>query len=73
MALEKELATYRLLRDTLLRDWAGKYALIKGDHLENVYDTYAAAFGAGTRLFGNSGFLVKRIVDPEPIETGVPG
>lgn len=72
MALEKELAAYKLLRPTLLDRWRGKWALIKNSDLVNVYDTYQDAANTGFKLYGSTGFLVKHIVDPEPVETGVP-
>ena len=64
--LEKELATYtENLSDLLSR--AGKYVLIKGDHIEGTYDSYADALQAGYKEFGLEPFLVKQIAPTERI------
>ena len=58
--LEKELATYRRERQSLLEQ-AGKYVLISEDHVDGVWDTYQDAIKAGYAKFGLQPFLVKRI------------
>lgn len=64
--LDKEVETYKRLLPTLL-DRTGKYALIKGDELAGVWDTYADAIQAGYDRFGLTGFMVKQILPFEPV------
>jgi hypothetical protein len=71
MPLEAELRTYQLLRPTLIRKYLSLWALIHGKDFVNAYDTYALALKEGTRLFGTSPFMIKQILDPEPVETGI--
>ncbi len=60
MTLETELLAYRRLRPTLL-DRTGAFALVSGDCLLGVYETYDEALSAGYRKVGLRPFLVKRI------------
>lgn len=71
MPLETELETYRLLRPTLIKKYLGLWALIHGKDFVNAFDTYAQALKEGVRLFGTTPYLIKHILDPEPVETGV--
>jgi hypothetical protein len=69
---ETELRTFRLLWPTLVKKYRGLWALLKGDHFENAYDTYAEALKAATSLYGTSGYLIKQILEKEAVETGIP-
>ncbi|MGH9783521.1 MAG: hypothetical protein ACRD88_04985, partial [Terriglobia bacterium] len=60
MALEKELETYKRKLPELSND-EGKFALIHGDDLVNVYGTYEDALKEGYAKFKLSPFLVKQI------------
>ena len=60
MALEKELATFQRELPNLLNR-VGKYALVQGDSLISVWDTYEDALQEGYKLFGLKPFLVKQI------------
>jgi hypothetical protein len=64
--LAQELATFRKELPNLLSQ-AGKYALVKGDKVESVWDTYADAIREGYRQFGLQPFLVKQILATEPV------
>lgn len=64
--LAKELATFERLKTELLKD-AGKFAVVHGDELAGVFDTYADALKAGYEKFGLSPFLVKQILQHERI------
>lgn len=69
MALEAELATYRRLWPSLVRDYLGRQVLIQGDRLVGSYSDYAAALREATRLFGTGPYLIRKVQDPEPVET----
>jgi len=60
MALERELETYKRELPNLL-DRVGKFALVRGDELVSVWETYDDALQEGYRLFGLEPFLVKQI------------
>ena len=64
--LKKELETYERKKPDLLAQ-AGKFALIKGDEVLGVYESYADALKIGYEKCGLSPFLVKKIQAIEPI------
>lgn len=62
MALEKELATFGRELPTLLGEAEGRFALVIGDKLVGVFDSYADAMQAGYKEAGlDRPFLVKKI------------
>jgi len=66
MALEKELATYQAhLAD--LRQHEGKFVLIQGDSIIDLFVAYEDAINEGYRRFGLTPFLVKHIHAVEPV------
>ena len=64
-ALQKELETYEAHKDELVSKAKGKFALIKGQDVVDVFDTAADAIRQGYERFGNVAFLVKEIVEIE--------
>jgi hypothetical protein len=68
MALEIELQYFERQKTDWLKTHAGKFVLIKGEQLSGVFDSDAAAFQAGVALFGAEPFLVKQVVDNEPVQ-----
>jgi hypothetical protein len=64
--LSHELATFRKELPNLL-DRVGKFALVKADKIEGVWDTYSDAIQEGYRKFGLTTFLVKQILASEPV------
>jgi hypothetical protein len=64
--LEIELQTYRQQLPNLL-DKIGKYAVIKGQEVLGVYDSYEDALKFGYERFGLDPFLVKRIAPAERV------
>lgn len=64
--LNTELQTYRRLLPTLL-DKIGKHAVIKGNDLIGVYDSYEDALKFGYDKFKLEPFLVKRIAPAEQV------
>jgi hypothetical protein len=68
MALDEELKTYqRELPRLLGRE--GKFALIRGNDLIGVYESYEDALQVGYDRFGLAPFLVKQIQAVEQVLT----
>jgi hypothetical protein len=66
--LERELATYQRLRPQLLLSNAGEFAVIDGDDLVGCRPGYESALSLGYERCGvHAPFLVKQILDPEPV------
>ncbi len=65
--LKTELETYERERERLLAESEGKYALIHGDSVVGVWDTYEDALKAGYSQIGLGPFLVKQIQRMERI------
>ena len=61
MALEKELETYKNNLPELKGENEGRFVLIKGDQVIDVFSSYDDALKAGYTQFGLAPFLVKRI------------
>ncbi len=66
MALEKELETYRSKLPELLGS-EGKFVLIHGDEIVDIYGTYEDAIKEGYAKFQLTPFLVKQIQSVEQI------
>jgi hypothetical protein len=66
MALERELATYRRERDRLLAEGEqGRFALVYGEEVISVWDTWRDAIQAGHERFGLQPFLVQEVLREE--------
>ncbi len=63
--LSEELETYNKNKAELLKESAGKYVLIKGKEIINIFDTQNDAIKVGIDKFGNTPFLVKKIEEVE--------
>ena len=61
MALEKELETYRNNLPELKAENEGRFVLIKGDQVVDIFSSYDDALKAGYTQFGLQPFLVKKI------------
>jgi hypothetical protein len=61
MALERELATYRNKLPELKGENEGRFVLIKGDQVIDIFTSYDDALKAGYTTFGLDPFLVKKI------------
>ena len=67
MALEKELEVYkRKLPELIVSE--GKYVLIHGDEIIDVYGAYEDAIKAGYEKFKLDPFLVKQIQSVEQVQ-----
>ena len=67
MALEKELETYRQ-KLSELREKEGKFALVHGDEVADVFSSYEDALKEGYRKYGLEPFLVKKIEVEEKVQ-----
>ena len=63
--LKKELQTYESNRAELIGKYEGKFALIRGEEVSDVFDTKTDAIRQGYKKFGLVPFLVKQIVEIE--------
>jgi hypothetical protein len=63
--LQKEYAYYLKIKEDLLKQYPGKFALIRGEDFVGAFDTDADAYKIGLEKFGNSPFLIMRIQDSE--------
>ena len=61
MELKREYETYKAHKEDLLAKHEGKYVLIKGAEIVEVYTSYEDALKAGLKKFGNVPFLIKQI------------
>lgn len=67
MALERELETWRRKFPELLQH-EGKFALVHGDEIADVFAAYEDAIQAGYQRFGLQPFLVKQVQSDEQPE-----
>jgi len=67
MALEKELELYKAKLPEL-KEHEGKFVLIHGDTVVDVYGTYEDAIKQGYAQFGLDPFLVKQIHSIEQVQ-----
>jgi hypothetical protein len=61
MALEREIETYRSKLPELKGENEGRFVLIKGDQVVDIFTSYEDALKAGYEKFGLDPFLVKKI------------
>lgn len=64
-SLAAELATFAEHRDELLGRAKGKFVLIKGTDVIDVFEDRTDALVRGYREFGNHPFLVKKVAEFE--------
>jgi hypothetical protein len=62
-ALKIELQTYQAQKSELIGKANGKFVLVKGNQVIDVFDTKSDAIRQGYERFGNVPFLVKQIVE----------
>ena len=67
MGLEKELETYKNKLGEL-KENEGKFALIHGEDVIDVFNTYEDALKQGYQKFGLEPFLVKQIHTIEQVQ-----
>jgi hypothetical protein len=67
MELEEEQRFFEQHRREWLAEHQGKFALIKESTLIGTFDTAENAYVAGVQKFGNVPFLIKQILEEEPV------
>lgn len=66
--LERELSTFQNLKLELARQSLGKFALVHGERLIGVYDSYEDALQAGYEIVGlDEPFLVRQVERTETV------
>ncbi len=63
--LEDELKTYEKNKQELVKTANGKYVLIKGKTIVDIFESEQDAIKIGIDKFGNVSFLVKKIEEVE--------
>ena len=69
MILETETAYFDAHLDEWMRTYAGKIALVKGERLIGMFDTYEHALAEAARRFGLASFLMREVSRDEPRAT----
>ena len=59
--LMAELETYKKNKSDLVKKYSGKYVLIKGKEIIDIFESEKDAINSGFKKFGNTPFLVKKI------------
>jgi len=68
-ALELEMKTYEKSKADLVKKHEGKYVLIKGEEVIEVFESQRDAFQEGNSRFSRKPFLVKQVLkDEEPFD-----
>lgn len=67
--LVEELACFEQLKPGLLKTHLGQFALVKDKRLVGTFTTFEEAYEAGLAKFGNVPFLIKQILDQEPLHS----
>ena len=66
--LDTELRFFERNRAEWLKSAPGKWALVKGESLVGTFDSAENAYVEGVRRFGNVSFLVKQILESDPVQ-----
>lgn len=66
--LKTELAFYEERKPELLKTCQGHFVLIKGRELYGTFHTFEDAYKAGLEKLGNVPFLIKQVLDVEPVQ-----
>jgi hypothetical protein len=62
MILQRELAVYKAHKEAFIEHGhAGKFVVIKGDEVFDIFRTYEDALRQGLKKYGNVPFLIKEI------------
>jgi hypothetical protein len=69
--LDRELKFYQENLQNWLRDYPGKYVVVKNDKLIGFFDHYEQALSEGARRFGLTSFLARKI-EPTQEEIFIP-
>lgn len=67
MVLEKEREFFEKKKPELLKQYRNLFVLIKGDQLIGAFPNAESAYQEGLNSFGLEPFLVKQVLENEPI------
>ena len=67
VALEREYKVFKEHRSELLAKGEGKFALVKGDTIVDVFTSYEDALKEGLKRFGDVPFLIQEIQREEDV------
>ncbi len=74
MSVQDESAWFDANRAFIAQQYNGQWLVVKDKAIKGAYPSYAAAFQAGTQMFGaNSGFLVEQALAQKPIHSAGTG
>ena len=62
--LDVEIARYEVLQADLEREHLGKWALISGEELVGVFETFEDAGAVAARRYGRGPYLIRKIGAP---------
>jgi hypothetical protein len=65
--LEKELEYFGQHKEELLKQYQGRFLVIKNDRLVGDYQNEQEAYEAGLKALGNTVFLIKRAVAEDEV------
>ena len=65
--LEEERDYYDQHLDEWLRQYPGRFVLVKGAELVGAFDTMEDALAEGARRFGLTSYLIRRVEPTQPI------
>ena len=65
--LKAERDFFEAHRAELLKEHKGKFVLIKDSQLVDTFDTAENAYVAGVQKFGNVPFLIKQVLEKDPV------
>lgn len=60
-SLEPEIAIFDRNVEGWLRDYAGKYVLIKGERVVGFFETESEALGEAARIYGLGSYLIRPV------------
>lgn len=66
--LKTELEVFQTILPNLLKTNVGQFALIKDRQLAGTFTTFQEAYSAGLAKYGNVPFLIKQVLEAEPIQ-----
>lgn len=65
--LQPEVDFFEAHKDEWLKEFRGQFVLVKNRQRVGVFTAYQDAVNDGFRRFGNQPFLVKQVVENEPM------
>ncbi len=65
--LDRELEVFEAQKPDLLKSYPGLFVLVKGYDLLGPYPSAEAAYEDGLQRFGLEPFLVKQVLEEEPV------